>query len=218
VSETAAALRTELDGALAKRDRAAAVGIATRAVASDTIDIASLYTDVLIPLMVDTGSQWQQGTTSVWEEHFATATVRTIVDALYPAAIAAAASAASRDDSVVLACPPQEAHDLGLRMLSDRFEIAGWQTYYLGADTPVAEIVDAATRLNADLVVVSASTHYNRVLLRAVVDDLREGLPDARVVAGGAAFVGDCSDWPEGLLFDERIIAEGPDAPGVTCD
>jgi methylmalonyl-CoA mutase cobalamin-binding subunit len=82
----------------------------------------------------------------------------------------------------------------------------------------VPEIINAAHRLGADLVVVSASTHYNRVLLRAVVDDLIEGLPEARIVAGGAAFAHDCADWPEGLLFDDRIIAEGPDATGVSCD
>ena len=55
--------------------------------------------------------------------------------------------------SVLLACPPGEGHDLGLRMVSDRFDMAGWATYFLGPDTPVAEIADAARRLGVDAVV-----------------------------------------------------------------
>ena len=147
MTPAAQSLREQIDAALAERNRGAAVSAAVEAVRSDRIDVISLYDQVLLPLMVDTGAQWQAGSTRVWEEHFATATVRTIVDALYPSVVKAAAAAPPRTDSVLLACPPDEAHDLGLRMLADRFEIAGWQTHYLGANTPVAEIIDAAQAL-----------------------------------------------------------------------
>jgi methanogenic corrinoid protein MtbC1 len=210
----ATALRQTIDSALAKRDRAAAVAAATSAVDRGDLDVVALYDQVLIPLMVDTGAQWQSGTTRIWEEHFATATVRVIIDALYPAVARSAAAAPARSDSVLLACPPDEAHELGLRMLADRFEIAGWRTYYLGADTPVAEIVDAAGALDVDLVVLSASTHYNRLLLRDVIDEVAAGLPGVRLVAGGAAFVCDDCDWPAELLFDDSLIETGVGGTG----
>jgi methanogenic corrinoid protein MtbC1 len=208
-TQAAAPVRATIDAALAARDRAAAVAAATDAVESGQIDVLTLYDQVLIPLMVDTGTQWQAGSTRVWEEHFATATVHTIVDALYPAVAREAAEAPARTDSVLLACPPEEQHDLGLRMLADRFELAGWRTSYLGANTPVAEIVDAACALEVDLVVLSASTHYNRLLLRDVIDEVIAGLPGVKLVAGGAAFACDDCDWPQELLFDERIIEAG---------
>lgn len=208
--QTTAALRAALDAALATRDRTQAVAAAVEAVESSSISIPDLYAEVLVPLMVDTGATWQAGSTRVWEEHYATATVRTIVEALYSEVVRAARDdAPRRDNTVLLACPPDEAHDLGLRMLSDRFEIAGWRTHFLGANTPVTEIVAAAKALRADLVVLSASTHYNRVLLRDVVAEVAEGLPGVKLVAGGAAFTCDTCDWPDDLLFDESLIEAG---------
>jgi methanogenic corrinoid protein MtbC1 len=35
-------------------------------------------------------------------------------------------------------------------MVSDRFDMAGWTTHFLGADTPAPQIVDAA-RVSASL-------------------------------------------------------------------
>lgn len=210
MASAAADLRSALDDALAKQDRGRAVATAIDAVTSGSISVAELYQHVLVPLMVDTGATWQAGSTRVWQEHYATTTVRTIVEALYPEVVRAARDDAPvRDDTVLLACPPDEAHDLGLRMLADRFEIAGWRTHFLGANTPVAEIVAAAKAVRADLVVLSASTHYNRVLLRDVVAEVSQGLPDVKLVAGGAAFTCDTCDWPDELLFDESLIEAG---------
>ncbi len=145
-------LREEIDAALAeRRPRGRGEGCGRCGAERARSTSSPSTTRSSIPLMVDTGAQWQAGSTRVWEEHFATATVRTIVDALYPEVAKAAAAAPARADSVLLACPPDEAHDLGLRMLADRFEIAGWHTHYLGANTPVAEIIDAARALDVDL-------------------------------------------------------------------
>lgn len=185
---------------------------ALAAVDDGRISIEDLYVKVLGPLMIDTGSSWQTGSTRVWEEHFASATVRIIVDALYPRVLEIAAAASTHPGSVVLACPPEEEHDLGLRMLADRFEMAGWNTYYLGANTPVAEIVAASTAVNADLVVLSAATHFHRMTLRETADRLRRELPNVRLVVGGAAFDAHKGDWPAEELFDPRIITEGPRA------
>jgi MerR family transcriptional regulator, light-induced transcriptional regulator len=200
-----AAVRAALDAALAARDRAGAVSAALDAVRDGTIDIAALYTYVLGPLLVDTGAAWQQGTERVWEEHFASATVRTIVEALYPDVVRAHDQVACVDKRVLLACPAGEQHDLGLRMVADRFALAGWDVDYLGPDTPTEEIIDAAQTLDSDLVVLSASTHFNRVLLREVVDEVQLRLPGVRLAVGGAAFVTDAESY-RGLILDEAAF------------
>ena len=200
--------RRQIDSHLAARDRASAVAAALDAVRTGGLPILDLYDGVLVPLLVDTGASWQAGTTNVWQEHFASATVRTIVEALYPDVTALATSAPPKGTTVLLACPPQEQHDLGLRMLTDRFALAGWNTIYLGTDTPTAEIVSAAAEVGADLVVLSASTHFNRVQLRTVVERIKAGLPGVRVAVGGPAFALD-RDWPASELFDLAEI----DAP-----
>ena len=86
--------------------------------------------------------------------------------------------------AVLLACPPEEGHDLGLRMVADRFDMAGWTTYFLGPDTPVEEIADAASGLGVDAVVMSSSTHYHRLAVRHAVDALKRELPGHRRLGG----------------------------------
>jgi len=172
--------------------------------------------------MLEIGDRWQRGTTRVWEEHYTTQIVRGIVDALTPEVIAAQ-RAVQRDGSavagaqrVLMACPPGEQHDLGMRMLADRFRLAGWDVFYLGTDTPVDEIVDAAKRLGVGLVVLSASTHFNRVLLRDVAVRIRTGLPNVRLAVGGPAFALD-RQWPAAELLDPAALGL-PGAPPPSGD
>jgi len=204
-------LRHRLDVALADRDRPGAVSAALDAVRSGSVGIVELYTQVLGPLLVNTGAAWQAGTESVWEEHYASATIRTIVEALYPEVMRQAATVPSRDTRVLLANPPRELHDLGLRMLADRFELAGYSVTFLGANTPLDEIAAAAKATKADLVVLSISTLYERVELREFLAELRQKVPSCRIRVGGPAFARD-TDWPAEDLLD--LVALGlADAP-----
>lgn len=198
-------LRRELDARLTVRDRAGAVSVAVEAVRAGHISVPDLYTTVLGPLLADTGSQWQAGVTAVWQEHYASAIVRTIVEALYLEVVAAAERVEPLGKHVLLACPPQEEHDLGLRMLSDRFLLAGWDVTFLGMDTPIVEIVAAAKTVGAHMVVLSASTHFHRVQLRGFVDRLKAELPGVQISVGGPAFALDRS-WPADELLDPRAL------------
>jgi methanogenic corrinoid protein MtbC1 len=202
-------LREELERHLMERDRPAGVQAAVSAVSENLLSVEALYTQVLGPLLVDTGAAWQQGVTEVWEEHFATSMVRTIVESLYLEVARESAVAPRLNKVAVLACPPEEAHDLGLRMLTDRLNVHGWDAYFLGADTPVDQIVSASRSLNADLVALSAATHYNRMLLREVIERLKEQLPGVRIGVGGPAFATDRS-WPADELLSEAELGLGP--------
>lgn len=187
-TDEARSLRARMDDLLAAHDKAGAVQAALAAVEAGDLGVRALYDGVLSPLLVDMGSAWQAGGTAVWEEHLAAGTVRTIVEALYPTVRALADGAPSTGRSVLLACPPNEAHDLGLRMLADLFDLAGWRTYLLGPDSPGPEIAAAAEALGVDLIVLSSSTHFHRVRVRALLDELHARLPGVRVVVGGPAF------------------------------
>jgi methanogenic corrinoid protein MtbC1 len=194
-------LRSRVHQALAAHDRPAAVAASIEAVERGDVDIPTLYDCVLAPLMADVGARWQHGSVRVWEEHLAAAAARTIVEALYPRVRELAEAAHPNGRRVLLTCPPDEAHDLGLRMLSDRFDMAGWTTFYLGSDTPAAEIAAAAHTLGVELVVLTSSTHFHRLRVRALLDELHAAVPGARVVVGGPAFVADTEGFS-----DEEIM------------
>ena len=199
-ASTDAPLRTLLSERIAAHDKPGAVAAALDAVRRDEIGITDLYA-LLSRLMVDLGLSWQSGSTPVWEEHLVSSVARTIVEALYPTVRERAVAVPRRGLTVVLACPQDESHDLGLRMLCDRFDLAGWDTHILGADTPTGEIAAAAEALHADLVVLSASTHFHRVRIRTLLDDIHSALPGLRVVVGGAALSRDCCG-----LDDEEVM------------
>jgi methanogenic corrinoid protein MtbC1 len=201
LGDDARALVRTIRERLSVRDRDGVVNAGLEAVDSRRIGIADLYTQVLGPLMTGIGLSWQEGEIRVWEEHFATQSVRDLVDALAPRVLAASAAATPVAKRVLMACPPGEQHDLGLRMLADRFRLAGWDVFYLGTDTPLEEISEAARTLDVDLLVLSASTHFNRTLLRSVVRRLRKELPGRRIGVGGPAFTRD-KDWPADELLD----------------
>jgi methanogenic corrinoid protein MtbC1 len=196
--------------ALAEHDKPSAVRAAVEAVTSGAVEIPTLYRDVLTRILADTGAAWQSGTTAIWEEHLASATVRTIVEILYPGVLKAKATVPQTGRTVLLACPPEEGHDLGLRMVADRFDMAGWSTYFLGPDTPVAEIADAARRLGADAIVMSSSTHYHRLAVRHAVDALKKELPAVDVWVGGPAFMGAATGWlPQEIVDLDALLGDG---------
>ena len=205
ISELAAELHTHLSKALAARDRAGAVVLVLYAVRERGLPVSDLYVCVLGPLLAEIGDAWQHGMERVWEEHFASATVRTIVESLYLDVVKEAAQVPSRGQVALLACPPDEQHDLGLRMLADRMMLVGWEVYFLGANTPRAELVAAAKTLGADIVVLTVATHFNRVELRTTIESLERELPGVKIGVGGPAF-GRVEDWPEEEILTEAMV------------
>lgn len=207
-------LRSIIQSSTEARDRETAVRAALSAVREDAVSIEDLYVDVLSPLLEDIGRSWAHGSERIWEEHYISQTVRTIIESLYLDVRAQASNVPRRGKLVLLACPPKERHEMGLRMLADRFELAGYDVIYLGADTPLAEIVSAAQTTGADIVALSVSTVFERLDFRKFVDDLRASLPDTRIVVGGAAFASQ-EHWPAEDVLDthelglERLRRDG---------
>lgn len=201
LSGTAAGLLATLDARLIERDREGAVDAALDAVRSGAVTIPALHR-VLRDLLILTGERWHAGDEEVWEEHFTSAAVRTIVENLYADVIAAAAGATPTGRVVLLACPPQEFHDLGPRMLADRFRMAGWTAHFLGADVPTDQIAEAALAFGADLVVLNATTHLSRLQTRDIFGGLKERLAGVDLRVFGQAFARDHAGWADEDLFD----------------
>jgi len=203
MSEAASTLHRTLLEWIAARDRSAAVTDALAAVRTGAVTIPELY-DTLCALLVEVGASWQAGETEVWEEHYATATVRTIVEACEPLVAERTATPVGR--AVVLATPPEEYHDLGLRMTADRFRLVGWTVHFLGANVPAEELIAATRELGVHAIVLSASTHFHRIGLRSYVDEIVTALPDVRIWVGGAAFAVEHDGWPTDMVLNTADI------------
>jgi methanogenic corrinoid protein MtbC1 len=185
-----------LQRCMREHDREEAVRVVLAAI-ENGLEIEDLYTNVLEPFLGSVGRGWQEGRVAVWEEHLVVGAVRTAIEALYPRVLQRKAQVRSTPLTVAFFCPPEEIHDLGLRMLADRFDLRGYRTVYVGAMTPVDQMVECVRTVQASVVCVSASTHFQRTALRNVVDRLRRDLPDVRIVVGGPAFAHSECGWKE---------------------
>ena len=97
---------------------------------------------VLMPFLVEVGDRWESGAVSVTQEHFASHLVRSRLTA-------DVADVMPTEDgpTVVVACAPGERHDIAPLAFSVLMRREGWQVRYLGADTPMADLVFACKRI-----------------------------------------------------------------------
>ncbi|NHC46758.1 LuxR C-terminal-related transcriptional regulator [Motilibacter aurantiacus] len=146
--------------------------------------LASLYSEVVQPLLEEIGEGWARGEVSVAEEHRASTTVRGLVIRLRAHTTAAAPTRAGR---AVLLPAPAETHLLGLSMLEHVLLDAGWRVDVL--DPLPAHELGAYVRARGDVKVVGlgASTRRDSRELTRLVLQVRGELPDVPVLLGGGA-------------------------------
>lgn len=197
--------RAGLDERIRSHDRIGAVKFALASLDDGSVTLGDLYR-VLSEILVDVGVEWQKGTAEVWQEHIVTGIVRNIVECCVTRVEAAAPE--ERNKTVVLAAPGDEYHDLGLRMLTDRFILAGWRAHFLGANLPADELSAAVEELGADAVALSASTHFHRVSLKSYISILAGARPEVRIWVGGPAFAREHEGWPDEMMIDPMAVPE----------
>ncbi len=178
------------------------------AAADSGLPLDELYSGALVPFLEWLGDRWQAREAAVWEEHLLTSAVRTAIDALYPRVLAAKSKVEPLPLTVALFCPPEETHDVGLRMLADRFDLRGFRTVYVGAMTPFEQMVMCARETGADVVCLSASTHFQRTVLHHGVNLLRSALPGVRIVVGGPAFARSSEGWDDLLAGSIDVLLD----------
>jgi DNA-binding transcriptional MerR regulator len=107
--------------------------------------------EVFLPFLVEVGERWARGELSVAQEHFATGLIHGRLLAL------AGGWDRGLGPRALLACPPGEQHTLGLICFGIALHGIGWRITYLGADTPVEALAQAAEAVRPDLIVVAAT-------------------------------------------------------------
>ena len=115
--------------------------------------------DVVGPLLRRIGDGWASGEIGIANEHLVSEAVRARLQSWLSYARGGTRGTA------VLACAPGERHDLGLLMAGAQLRSDGWQVAFLGADTPPAEAVALAERLEADLVLFSVTIREHAAAL-----------------------------------------------------
>jgi len=132
--------------------------------------------DVVLPALREIGVRWERAQLTVGHEHFASHLIERRLLAL------AQGWEAGRGPRALLACPPRERHTLGLVCFGLVLADQGWRIAYLGADTPVSQILEVSGSMRPNAVVLCSRDPAN---LMADADGLAElGAREHVIIAG----------------------------------
>jgi methanogenic corrinoid protein MtbC1 len=162
-----------------------AIALAEQALASG-LGVTELYTQVLGRAQIEIGRMWQRGEIHVAEEHLSsriTEQVMAIVNARMP-------RKPRNGRRVLITSANGDLHDIGLRMVADHFEMAGWEVVFLGASTPAEDVAAAVHDFEVDLVAVAAKLVLHVRATAEMVAAVRAATPGRRlpILVGGTPF------------------------------
>jgi methanogenic corrinoid protein MtbC1 len=172
--------RVYLGHALAGRD-ADAVQTLIDPLVAGSIDLVNLFERVITPAAHRVGDLWYEERISVADEHFVTQLNQKLI------AIAGTLQPVPQSNSecVVLACPPDEQHDTGLRMVAELLIAHGYEARMLGAATPIPALVEYVADAQPLAVGLSIASPLAINSLTATVAALREARPELPIFIGG---------------------------------
>ena len=75
-------------------------------------------------------------------------------------------------------------------MVSDFFEMEGWDTFYLGANTPTPALLGTLKERDADLIVISATMTFHLGAVKELIHSIRndQSLQKVKIIVGGYPF------------------------------
>jgi len=158
------------------------------------IAIKDIYSYVFQPAQYEIGRLWQSGKISVALEHYATAVTQLAMAQLYPIIF----DTPKIGRTMIATCPAGELHEIGVRMLADFFELSGWDTYYLGANTPNIGILNTIETQQPDIIAISATMTFHLSKVDKLISFIRRSdFSNTKIIVGGYVFKMDPNLWKE---------------------
>jgi methanogenic corrinoid protein MtbC1 len=154
---------------------------------SNGVSIKDIYLQVLQPVQYEIGVLWQLNKISVAHEHYASSVTQLVMSQLYTSICLQGNT--KPKGMIVAVCASGELHEIGIRMVSDFFEMEGWKTHLLGANMPVNALVQTLLAQQPDLLAISASMSSNVVKTRKLIKAVRTSqAQDIKIIVGGYLF------------------------------
>lgn len=171
--------------ALLRMERHTASQLIINAVQSGT-SVEDVYLAILQPVQYELGRLWQMNAISVAQEHYCTAATQLIMSQLYPYIF----SGKPDKGSMVATCVGSELHEVGVRMVADLFELAGWDTVYLGANLPLPALLQTLVARQPAILCLSVTMAYHLPRAQEVLQAVRAhpDLQQVKILVGGYPF------------------------------
>jgi len=148
------------------------------------VPVKYLYEQVMKTALYKIGELWEFNKISVATEHLASAIVEAILNELY----SEIASKQKNKKKIIVACVENEFHQIGVKIVADVFEANGWNSYFLGANTPTDELISFSKTMRPDVFAVSMSLYFHLPQLELMFQKIRAEFPEIPILVGGQAF------------------------------
>jgi len=169
----------------------------------EKVDIKDIYTQIVKRSMYRIGQMWENDKVNIAVEHRATKITEIIINQIYQYIQAIP----KHGKKVVVTCADKEFHELGARMVSDIFELNGWDSTFLGANTPSNELLNIIEEVNPEVVAISINFYINIVRLLKEIEMISERFPEIKIIVGGQAFADGKED----------VLANYPNVTFISC-
>lgn len=156
----------------------------TIALINENVSVKEIYELLFKKALYEVGELWEFGKITVATEHLASAIVETLLNLVY----ATINNLENSNKSIVVCCIENELHQIGSKMIADIFEKNGWETYYLGANTPLNELMKFIDQVKPDYLALSMSIYFHMPLLEKWMITIRDSYPNLPILVGGQAF------------------------------
>lgn len=174
---------------LDKEDKDEAVGFIINLLEKNELSLEDLYLHLLTPSLTTFVCENEDHEICIWKEHTRTSIVRTILEATYPYVIKRKKLVEKRNKKVVVVCPSEEYHEIGAIIVSLMFALQGYDSLYIGANTPKSDILSAVKALNPDYIAFSVTNYYNLVITKKITEEIKSAYPQVKIIVGGQAFL-----------------------------
>jgi hemerythrin-like metal-binding protein len=155
-----------------------------RRLLAEGVSFRGLYVNLFQRAMYQTGELWMKKQISVATEHLATNITLSMMTQARPTVL----DSPRNGKKVVVACVGGELHQLGGQMVSDTFDFLGWDSFFLGANTPVEGLLEMLGEKQPDVLALSVSLSSHIGEFREIVERTHTLFPDLEILAGGQAF------------------------------
>lgn len=151
------------------------------------VTITDIYLYIFQETMRDIGYKWLTGEINVGREHYATALTQLIMSSLYSHVF----DSTEKEHKFLGCTVGSELHEMGIRMVSDVFEINGWETNYLGANIPAEQIIGFALKYQPHVIGLSITMPYHITKLQETIEKIKavKELRHVKIIVGGLPFI-----------------------------
>jgi methanogenic corrinoid protein MtbC1 len=150
-------------------------------------NMQAYYSKLITPSMYTLGAMWEDGEITAAHEHLASSIISRIM-ASYNINLELPEITKG---SIVISAIANEYHEIGAWMTANAFELDGWNVYYLGANTPVNDIIEIIKDISPDILGISITMANNIENIISLFKRIRSNpeFNSMKLFAGGQIFI-----------------------------